>query len=95
MRDLQEDPSAAERPAPRIAPRALRENDAAAYCGFSGSYLRNLRCADKGRREDGEPIKGPPWIVIGGAVRYLKEDLDAWLDSHRDPQGALSVGGAA
>jgi predicted DNA-binding transcriptional regulator AlpA len=33
----------------------------------------------------------PPFIKVGRAVRYLKEDLDKWLESHTKlshlPQG--------
>lgn len=25
--------------------------------------------------------EGPPWIKAGGAVRYRREDVDAWLES--------------
>ncbi|HAT9771360.1 TPA: DNA-binding protein, partial [Legionella pneumophila subsp. pneumophila] len=28
---------------------------------------------------------GPKFIKIGRAIRYLKEDLDIWLDLHRKP----------
>lgn len=66
-----------------LPPRALREPTAAEYCGFSGSYFRNLRIADMRRQAKGEAIEGPRWINIGAAVRYLREDLDAWLQSHR------------
>lgn len=27
--------------------------------------------------------KGPPWIKIGGHVRYRKSDVDAWLNANR------------
>lgn len=71
-----------------LQPRALREPAAAEYCGFSSSYLRNTRVADMRRQAKGEAIEGPRWINIGTAVRYLREDLDAWLQSRR-------IGGAA
>jgi hypothetical protein len=78
-----------DRPISVIAPRSLREQDAAAYCGFSGSYLRNLRVADMRRLERGEDIQGPRWTHFGTAVRYMREDLDDWIDSHRtDPAQA-------
>ena len=32
-----------------------------------------------GNRENRTPA--PPFIKIGRAVRYLREDLDAWLES--------------
>jgi hypothetical protein len=75
-----------DRPVSVIIPRALREQDAASYLGFSSSYLRNQRVADMRAIRRGEPIKGPAWITVETAVRYLREDLDAWLDAHRmDP----------
>ncbi len=68
---------------PIPAARALREQDAAAYCGFSGSYFRNTRVADMRRAAKGEPIVGPRWVHFGAAVRYVREDLDAWIDAQR------------
>ena len=76
-----------DRPISVIAPRALREGDAAVYVGFSSSYLRNERVADIRRRRAGKSIKGPQWVNVGTAVRYLREDLDAWIDSHRTDPG--------
>ena len=75
------------RPMTTIAPRALREGDAAKYVGFSSSYLRNQRVADMRKVADGRQIDGPRWINFGVAVRYLLEDLDAWIDSHRPDGG--------
>jgi hypothetical protein len=75
-----------DRPLAVIAPRALREHDAATYLGFSSSYLRNQRVADRRAIAKGQPVQGPRWVHIGTAVRYLREDLDAWIDSFRlDP----------
>ena len=75
-----------DRPVSVIVPRSLREADAATYAGFSGSYLRNLRGADMRRLSKGYAILGPRWVNVGSAVRYFREDLDEWLDSHRlDP----------
>lgn len=75
-----------DRPISMIVPRSLREQDAAAYVGFSSSYLRNTRVADMRSEAAGLPIKGPRWINVGAAVRYLRDDLDAWIDSFRvDP----------
>lgn len=85
------------RPPSVIAPRALRENEAAQYLGFSSSYLRNTRVADMRARREGKATKGPRWVTIDTAVRYLREDLDDWLNQHRiDPgQGDLTVKVAA
>ncbi len=86
-----------DRLVPVITPRALREQDAAAYCAMSSSYLRNTRVADMRRLSKGEPIEGPRWINVGTAVRYLRDDLDDWLNAFRlDPgQGDPNVGGEA
>lgn len=41
---------------------------AAEYLGVSEGTLRNWRSADE----------GPDYAVLGVAVRYLAEDIDAW-----------------
>lgn len=61
---------------PNFAPRAMSEHEAAQYIGMSRSYLAQARM-------DGERAKrtpAPPFIKIGRSVRYLREDLDKWLD---------------
>ena len=60
--------------------RSLPEKDAAAYIGLAPATLRQARC--HGEREGKTPV--PKHIKIGRAVRYLKEDLDAFLDQMRD-----------
>ena len=57
-------------------PRALNERDAATYIGMSRSYLAQSRM--DGHRE--HRTSAPPFIKIGRAVRYLRDDLDEWLD---------------
>ena len=59
--------------------RALTEKEASQYLGLSIAYLRYDRCygAHGGR------APGPRWVKLGRAVRYLKEDLDNWLEAHR------------
>ena len=57
--------------------RALSEIEASQYIGMSRSYLAQSRM--DGPRESRTPA--PPFIKIGRSVRYLREDLDAWLDS--------------
>jgi predicted DNA-binding transcriptional regulator AlpA len=59
--------------------RALREPEAAQYLSMSPSFLRQSRM--DGIRENRTP--GPPFVKIGRAVRYLVEDLDAWLEKYR------------
>ncbi|EKE70222.1 helix-turn-helix transcriptional regulator [Gallaecimonas xiamenensis] len=56
--------------------RALTEIEASQYIAMSRSYLRQARM--EGNRKNRTPA--PPFIKIGRAVRYLREDLDAWLD---------------
>ncbi len=59
--------------------RALNEQETALYIGMSRSFLRQSRM-------DGERANrtiAPPFIKIGRAVRYLREDLDNWLNSQR------------
>lgn len=62
--------------------RAFPEKQAAEYVGFSVYFLRECRIGRLG--------PGPRFIKIGRSVRYLKEDLDAWLDSFKQdvPKGA-------
>ena len=58
--------------------RSLTEEQAAEYLSISRSVLRKSRM--DGEREN--RLSGPPWIKLGSrSIRYLKEDLDKWLDS--------------
>ena len=51
----------------------MKNHEAAAYIGKSPSWLHKSRMTGT----------GPVYLKIGGAVRYLREDLDAWLDASR------------
>ncbi len=62
-----------------ILPRSLTEIQTAAYIGMSRSYLRRARVY--GNRDSSIPA--PPFIKIGRSVRYLREDLDIWLDNQK------------
>lgn len=73
-----------------VEKRAYTEQETATYIGMSRSYLRQSRM--EGQRNN--RTIAPPFIKIGRAVRYLKEDLDAWLDSHTKLEH-LCQGGAA
>ena len=55
--------------------RVLKEADAARYIGMSISWLRQSRVT--GNQD------APPFVKIGRSVRYLREDLDAWLEQRR------------
>ena len=68
--------------------RAYTDRQAADYIGMSESYLRISRM--DGDRANRTP--GPNFIKIGKAVRYLKEDLDAWLEAHRVTKGKTGNG---
>jgi predicted DNA-binding transcriptional regulator AlpA len=57
--------------------RVLSEIETSQYIGMSRSFLRQARM--EGNRDNRTPA--PPFIKIGRSVRYLKEDLDSWLDS--------------
>lgn len=61
------------------APRAINEGNAAKYIGLGRSTLKEARLhgARKGR------INPPPFLRLGNEIRYLIEDLDAWLMAHR------------
>ncbi len=67
-----------------MAPRAVDETAAARYIGMSVAYLRMARST--GDLSNRTPA--PKFLKIGRTVRYLVEDLNAWLESHR-------AGGAA
>lgn len=56
--------------------RVLKDKEASRYIGMSESWLRHGRI--EGSRSD--HIPRPPFIKIGRSVRYLIEDLDAWLE---------------
>lgn len=60
-----------------IDKRALSEKETAQYIGMSRSFLRQSRM--EGNRTTRTPA--PPFLKIGRSVRYLREDLDNWLDS--------------
>ena len=63
--------------APPPSKRALKDKEASAYIGMSISWLRHGRI--EGSRLD--RIPRPRFIKIGQSVRYLIEDLDAWLEN--------------
>jgi len=68
----------------KVESKALTEEQAAQYINFSRSFLRQSRM--DGDREN--RTSGPKWIKCGKrAVRYLKDDLDAWLEQFRREGG--------
>ena len=51
------------------------DEQAAYYLGISKSTLAKFRMTKNGN--------GPAYLKLGRSVRYLKEDLDAWLTANR------------
>lgn len=57
--------------------RSLNEDEAAGYINMSSHYLRKARTSEL----SGVKAPGPPFIRIGRSIRYLRDDLDAWLST--------------
>ena len=68
---------------PEVAtqPATLTEKEAAIYLSVSPQFLRLSR--HYGNRPG--HAEGPPFIRLGGgrSIRYMRADLDAWLQMHR------------
>lgn len=63
-----------------VEKRLFTEQEASHYICMSRSFLRQARMDGK----LGKRTPAPRFIKIGRAVRYLKDDLDTWLESfHR------------
>ena len=60
-----------------VEPRAFTEREAAKYICMSRSFLAQSRM--EGNRDN--HIPAPRFIKVGRNVRYLREELDNWLDS--------------
>lgn len=58
--------------------RSLTEKEASQYIGMSVGYLQKDR--SEGKIKTRTP--GPKFLKIGKSVRYLKEELDQWLEAH-------------
>jgi predicted DNA-binding transcriptional regulator AlpA len=57
--------------------RSFKEDEAGVYIGMSRSFLRQGRMTGELERH----IPPPPFIKLGRrSIRYLREDLDAWLE---------------
>ena len=50
----------------------LAPDAAAEYLGVAMKTLANWRSSTS-------TPEGPEWMKVGGSVRYLRDDLDAWL----------------
>ena len=66
----------------KLMRRCLTEKEAAHYIGMSVSFLRR----DRMEGVIGKSTPGPKWLKIGRSVRYLKEELDQWLESNKISQ---------
>ena len=60
--------------------RVFRDVEAANYICMSRSFLSQDRV--NGTLANRTP--GPKYIRIGRSIRYLKDDLDSWLDQQRN-----------
>ncbi len=60
---------------PTTRSQTLPDREAAIYIGMSESWLRQSRVT-------GNP-DAPPFLKIGRSVRYLRSDLDIWLERQR------------
>jgi predicted DNA-binding transcriptional regulator AlpA len=60
---------------PKAETAAMNTADAAAYTGMSVPWLKLAR--NSGHKD------APPFVRIGRSVRYLKSDLDRWLEERR------------
>lgn len=70
--------------------KVLSEIETAEYIGMSRSFLRQSRM--EGNRASRTPA--PPFVKIGRSVRYIKDDLDKWLDSLQKLEHLSQCGGA-
>lgn len=70
-----------------ITPLLYKETEAAIFLGVSASQLRLSR-------HTGELFKGiptPPFIKLSRAVRYKKEDLEAWVNQFQTYKTTLDA----
>lgn len=56
----------------------LRTRDAAHHLGMSPGTLEVFRTKDRDAGRQFGGVVGPRFILLGTAVRYLREDLDRW-----------------
>ena len=69
--------------------RAYSTKEAALYVGFSETMLKQSRMTGPRAKR----IDAPQYTRLGcRKIVYLKEDLDAWLDHHKDETVSNGVG---
>lgn len=64
----------------------MTTKELAAELGYHPATLVNMRAGSADRRG-----KGPAWVKMpgrAGAVRYRRQDVEAWLEKHVQPGGA-------
>lgn len=71
-----DEPHPTERFRPALTPATMNITQAAAYIGLAKSTLYTWRT----RR----PGFGPRAVKAGGALRYRRSDLDAWIEAHAE-----------
>ncbi len=72
---------------PDNLPQTLNNTNAAIYLGVSPDMLRLSR-------HTGYLFKGvapPQFLKIGSAVRYRRDELDRWLESHKQYSNTAEV----
>ncbi|OGV29237.1 MAG: hypothetical protein A3E88_07820 [Legionellales bacterium RIFCSPHIGHO2_12_FULL_35_11] len=60
--------------------KVFKEAEAANYICMSRSFLSQ----DRMNGVLAKRTPGPQYIKIGRSIRYLRDDLDSWLDQHRN-----------
>ncbi|MGY5797725.1 helix-turn-helix transcriptional regulator [Rheinheimera faecalis] len=70
--------------------KVLSEIETAEYISMSRSFLRQSRM--EGNRAN--RTSAPPFVKIGRSVRYIKDDLDNWLNSLQKLEHLSQFGGA-
>jgi predicted DNA-binding transcriptional regulator AlpA len=70
------------------AAQTLTNDEAAEYIGFSSSWMRQSRMSGR--------VDTPPFLRVGGrSIRYLRTDLDRWLEQRRCAPGPENAHQAA
>ena len=59
-------------------PLMLTDVEAAQLLRLSVSFLRKSRCEG----QIGNRTPAPPFIYVGGRVRYITSDLKQWVEQH-------------
>ena len=63
----------------KIEKRSFTEKETAEYLRVSPAFLR----ANRTNLREKNSKHGLPFVKLGRNIRYLKEDIDAWIQQHR------------